>query len=208
MMRSPGSTYRIRRPRRWMALATLIVALALAPGCSDAPSWRTKPLDDAFPELTFNLTGEGGDTITEARVKGSVTLLFFGYTFCPDVCPTTLARLSAAIAQLPEADRGRVNVLFVSVDPARDDPARLAAYTDAFGPRVIGATAERDRLERLTSRYGSSFQYGPKDDRGNYLVSHGSSVLVFDADGDARLLIRPSHDTDAIAHDLRQLVAS
>ncbi|WP_435099930.1 SCO family protein [Arhodomonas sp. AD133] len=175
--------------------------------CSQEPTWRTRELDGAaFPGLDFALTGERGSTITEAAFRGHVTLLFFGYTYCPDVCPTTLATLSAAIDGLPDSQHERIRVLFVSVDPGRDDPARLADYTDAFGPEFVGATADVARLRRLASRYGSAFGYGERDESGNYPVSHGSSVLAFDGRGQARLLIRPEDNAEDIAHDLGRLI--
>lgn len=198
----PGRAFAVRH-----GLASLVAVLLVisAVACSEAPQWQTRPLESGFPGLEFELIAEDGETITEAQLRDAVALLFFGYTSCPDVCPTTLARLSAAIKKLPEAQRDRVTVLFVSVDPARDDPQRLATYTGAFGSQFLGATAEPERLRQLASRYGSSFQYGPEDEEGDYLVTHGSNVLAFDQEGDARLLIRPDDGIEEIAHDLRQL---
>ncbi len=187
------------------ALPALTAVVLLA--CSQDSTWQTRELDGAaFPRLDFTLTGERQSTITEAAFRDHVTLLFFGYTYCPDVCPTTLATLSAAIDRLPAAQRDRVRVLFVSVDPGRDDPARLNEYTDAFGPGFVGATADVARLRRLAGRYGSSFGYGEPDESGNYPVSHGSSVLAFDGRGRARLLIRPEDDAEDVAHDLARLL--
>ncbi|MBA1148812.1 SCO family protein [Ectothiorhodospiraceae bacterium WFHF3C12] len=186
----------------WLAVAIFMAA------CSGSGQWRTTALSADFPDLRFALTGENGQRITEEQLRGKVTLLFFGYTHCPDVCPTTLARLRLAIDSLPPKKRDAVRVLFVSVDPERDNPAHLARYTDGFGPWVIGATADEDRLRRLANRYGSSFSYGTADSAGNYPVTHGSSVLVFDDSGHARLLIRQDDAPDAVADDLRRLLAS
>lgn len=188
-------------------VAGLLAGLA-ASACGDGGQWRTTALDSDFPPLEFRLTGEAGETITEQRLRGDVTLLFFGYTHCPDVCPSTLSRLRGAIHSLPEAQRERVSVLFVSVDPARDDPEQLAAYTNAFGPEFIGATADESRLKEVTSRYGSAFS-SRSDGRAsdNYAVLHGSSVFVFDGQGRARLMIDPDDGVDAISHDLRRLLS-
>lgn len=188
-----------------ICIRCLVMIIALS-ACSDQPQWRTAALDPAFPDLRFELTADSGEVITEERLRGHLTLLFFGYTFCPDVCPTTLARLRAAMDRLGQHKQDRIKVLFVSVDPARDDPGQLAAYTGSFGPGFIGATAELERLRRLTSRYGSSFSHGPREESGQYPVTHGSSVLVFDRDGRARLLIREDDGVEAIAHDLRALL--
>ncbi|MEX0732022.1 MAG: SCO family protein [Aquisalimonadaceae bacterium] len=193
--------------RRLAAIASLLF-VTLTVACSDAPQWQTRAIGSEFPELEFELTVDNGDVITADRLQGTVTLLFFGYTYCPDVCPMTLATLSAALRELTATQSDQVRVIFVSVDPARDDPQHLAAYASAFGPQFIGATAEIDRLRQLANRYGSSFQYGPETDNGHYLVTHGSSVLAFDRDGRARLLIGPNDSVKAIAHDLRQLLSS
>lgn len=187
-------------------LSVLLSVLLVS--CSDDPQWHTSAVASGFPDLEFELVADNGEVISEASVHGTVTLLFFGYTFCPDVCPTTLTTLRAAIEELPASQRERVSVLFVSVDPQRDDPKRLAAYTGAFGPQFIGATAGIERLKRLTNRYGSDFEYGSREDADHYLVSHGSSVLAFDGEGRARLLIGPDDNVKAIAHDLRQLLSS
>lgn len=204
----PGEHGRSFAARQGLAgvAAALLVMLAVA--CSESPQWQTQTLEPGFPDLDFELIADDGETLTEAQLHDAVTLLFFGYTHCPDVCPTTLARLSAALGELPEAQRDRIKVLFVSVDPARDDPQRLATYTDAFGAQFIGATAQPERLRQLASRYGSSFHHDPGNDDGHYLVTHGSNVLAFDREGSARLLIRPDDGVEEIAHDLRLLLAS
>lgn len=193
-------------PTVWRLAAALVITL-LVGACSDTGQWRTSPVDAGFPGLAFELTTAGDEVITEADMRGAVTLLFFGYTHCPDVCPLSLARLSVAIDELPDAAAGNVRVLFVSVDPARDDPQRLARYARAFGEQFVGATAGIQRLRALTRRYGSSFRHGPANEDGDYLVSHGSSVLVFDGEGRARLLIRADDGVEAIANDLRRLAS-
>ncbi|MDN3521126.1 SCO family protein [Halomonas ramblicola] len=204
----PGERGRSFAARKGLAgvAAALLVMLAVA--CSEAPQWQTRTLEPGFPGLDFELIVEDGETITEAQLEDAVTLLFFGYTHCPDVCPTTLARLGAALRELPEAQRDHVKVLFVSVDPERDDPQRLASYTGAFGAQFIGATAEPERLRQLASRYGSSFHHDAENEGEHYLVTHGSNVLAFDREGSARLLIRPEDGVEEIAHDLRLLLAS
>jgi protein SCO1 len=195
---------------RWPSVAVLGLLFAVSSAaCSDASQWRTTMLGSGFPELALELNVHGGELITEAGLRGSITLLYFGYMSCPDVCPTTMATLSAAVAELPETQRTQVNVLFVSVDPERDDLQRLADYAAHFGPQFIGATGGVAALKQLTSRYGSSFQpERRKDGNGYYLVTHGSHVLAFDREGRARLLIRHDDSVEAIAHDLRQLLSS
>lgn len=189
----------------------LIVILALSmlsTGCGDDVTWETKDIGGLMPELEFTLTSETGETVTAEAFTDRVNLLFFGYTNCPDVCPVTLGRLRSIMERLPDDVAERVRVLFVSVDPDRDGPQALRSYTAQFGERFIGLTGTRDQLDALTKRYRTTYGYGEPDEDGNYEVSHGSAVYAFDADGEARLLIRNSDDADAIAGDLEQLVRS
>ncbi|MGD8430417.1 MAG: SCO family protein, partial [Ectothiorhodospiraceae bacterium] len=113
---------------RWLSL---VLTVALLAGCG-GESWHTKDIDGLMPDLAFTLTGEGGKTVHGREYRGQVTLVYFGYTYCPDVCPMTLARLSSVLDRLTPAQRDDVSVLFVSVDPRRDSPERLAKYTAAF----------------------------------------------------------------------------
>lgn len=188
------------------AVAGLVLLAALS-ACTDEPQWQTSALDKGFPELSLELTTHDGATLTERKLHGNVTLLFFGYTSCPDACPTTMTTLRAALGELPADQQAQVTVLFVSVDPERDTPARLAAYAGYFGPRFTGATTDIPRLRQLASRYGTTFDYGPGYGGDHYVVSHGSNVLAFDRDGRARLLIRPGDSIEAIVHDLRRLLS-
>lgn len=188
--------------RRWLLLA--LVALVLS-GCGEQ-SWQTKDISGLMPALEFTLVDENGREVKGQDYRGKVTLLFFGFTNCPDVCPTTLARLAAATSKLSEEAREDVRVLFVSVDPARDDLETLRQYTDAFGPEFIGLTGDKAALDALTRRYRVTYGYGEKDEAGNYAVSHSSAVFAFDREGEVRLLIRASDPMDGIVADLRQLL--
>lgn len=189
-----------------MTLRLLVVAVMLSlAACSDDSSWRTKSIDGVLPDLAFELTSESGETIGAADFRGRVTAMFFGYTSCPDVCPVTLAKLRDAIVRMPEDTRDGVSVLFVSVDPARDTPDVLRAYTDAFGPQFVGLTGSEAVLRALTKHYRATFSYDAPGPNG-YLVSHPSAVYVFDRRGRARLLVREIDLPDAIAHDLQRLI--
>ncbi|MBB3140021.1 SCO family protein [Halomonas organivorans] len=184
----------------------VMLALTLLAGCGEE-KWQTKDISGLMPPLAFGLTDERGRDVEATRYRGDITLLYFGYTHCPDVCPTTLARLAATLGDLaPEAGQD-VRVLFVSVDPARDDPRRLAAYTDAFGPTIVGLTGNREQLDALTRRYRVTYGYGEKGDNGDYPVSHASGIFAFDREGKARLLIRDSDGPEAVRHDLVRLLA-
>lgn len=185
-------------------IAVLILA-ALAAGCGNDATWRTKDIGGLMPELRFTLTSEQGDTVTEEKYTGAVNLLFFGYTNCPDVCPITLGRLRGVMDRLPPEVAERTQVLFVSVDPKRDGPESLRTYTSSFGESFIGLTGSTEQLDAVTKRYRTTYGYGEPDENGNYAVSHGSAVYAFDPSGNARLLIRDDDPVDAIVEDLTKL---
>lgn len=187
---------------RWMF--PLALALMLA-GCFDH-NWQTNDITDVMPALEFDLVDEDGEDVQADAFIGKPTLLFFGFTHCPDVCPTTLAKLSAAIKQLDESRQDDVQVLFVSVDPARDTPDVLKQYTEAFGPQFIGLTGERSKIDALTNRYRVTYEYGEKDARGNYNVTHSSSVFAFDRQGEARFMFSDINSLESLVGDLSYLV--
>lgn len=187
-------------------LFTLAAWLLLAACSSGGGPWQTRNITGLMPDLEFTLAAPGGDAVDAQRFRGKIVLLYFGYTNCPDVCPITLAKLGKAVAALGD-DADRVRVVFVSVDPARDRP-RLASYARYFGSEVVGLTGSEDQLRALTKRYRVTYSLGKADEDGNYEVSHSSGVFIFDAAGKIRLLATDQDPVDAIAHDLRLLIAS
>jgi protein SCO1 len=188
------------------SLIAFVAALGLAACSPSEPAWRTKSVTGLLPDLAFSLREAGGREVTAADYRGRVVLLFFGYASCPDVCPTTLARLAAARHAM-HAQGDPVRVLFVTVDPARDTPAKLAAYASAFGPGVLGLRGEDPALQELTRRYRVSYTREAPDAHGNYEVSHSAGVFVFDRAGHARLLVRPDDAAADIAADLDRLAS-
>ncbi len=191
----------MRRGALWAA------ALLLA-ACSHftESGWHAKNVRGLLPDLAFAMTDETGRPVRAEDYRGDVALLYFGFTHCPDVCPTTLAALARAIGALGDAGKD-VRVLFVTVDPARDTPAHLAEYVHAFGPMVTGLRGGREALDALTRRYRVSYALGKPDADGDYDVTHSSGVFVFDRRGRARLLILADAAPQAIEADLRRLAA-
>ena len=183
----------------------IVLVLALA-GCSAGQEWQTRDVTGILPDLQFELRNVKGETLTQKDIAGHVVALFFGYTSCPDICPMTMSKLRSAIDDLPEGLRDEVRVLFVSVDPQRDTPDRLEAYARGFGSRFMGLTSDLDTLKHLTRRYHATFSYAKPNENGFYTVSHPASVYVFDAKGNARLLVRQADSVEALVHDLRQLI--
>lgn len=194
----------VRCPVRGLTIGFLGAILLSA--CGESHQWKTADITDKMPDLEFELTDGRGRAVTEEDFAGTVRLLFFGFTSCPDVCPTTLAQLTQAVDALPAEQRAQVRVLFVSVDPQRDSPKRLAKYTDAFGDYVVGLTADEAALRALTKRYASTFSYDEPDAGGDYGVSHTASVFVFGEEGDARLLVRANDPVEAVTQDLAALL--
>lgn len=158
----------------------------------------------AIPD--FLLVGQDGEKLDRSSLLGHWTLVYFGYTFCPDVCPTTLQTLGGVQRQLEEREAGdNVQVLFVSVDPKRDTPERLAQYAPFFGPRVRGATGDSANLSRLTEALGVVYaQVGDGGDP-NYLVDHSSAVLLIDPEAHLYAVMTAPHSVDQLLTDFLAL---
>lgn len=193
--------------RRAFLPALLLIAGLLLGGCRhDEPlPFRLTNISGHMPDLDFKLTDDHGKAVTGAGYRGKVTLLYFGYTHCPDVCPLTLAQLHVVMQRLGPLAAG-ARILFVSVDPARDTPAVMHAYVNAFDPHAVGLTGDARATEALSKRYRSAFTREPGSADGNYEVSHSSAIYVFDRDGKARVLATPSASRDDLVHDLHLLL--
>ena len=187
--------------RKWLVAIALLLA-----GCGGGGPWQLKDIKGVVPDLAFHLTDDAGQKVSAADYRGQTVLLFFGYTNCPDVCPTTLLKLSKALQDMGPAAQS-VQVLFVTVDPKRDTLDVLHRYVRAFGPRITGLRGSASELRELAKRYRISYSYGEPDANGDYVVNHSSAVFVFDAAGEARLMILPDTGAQAITDDLKRLVA-
>ena len=185
-------------------LAALGACLALAACAKGDGKWRTKDVDGLVRPLEFELTDDAGRQVNAQDYRGKTVLLYFGYTSCPDECPTTMSKLALALKQTRNRGAGDV-VLFVTVDPQRDSATRLRQYTRAFGPRFVGLRGTRQELVALSKRYRISYSYGEPDKDGDYEVMHSTGVFVFDGTGRSRLLVLPNDSADAIAADLDRI---
>lgn len=203
---APARTSTRAQPQWRIPIAFFLLAVLASCG-SPEPSFSLKNITGLMPPLEFELTNQDGMRVTADDFRDQVVLLYFGYTQCPDACPTTLATLERALHTLGPAAR-QVRVLFVSVDPARDTTAILRQYVKAFGPEFAGLTGDDAALTALTKRYRVAYSRDKPDDRGLYAVTHSSAVFVFQKGGKARLLAREQDSSAAIAHDLRRLIAA
>lgn len=195
------------KPSRILVLLVLLAVAALA-GCQREaqPEWRLTDVSGHLPDLDFTLTDDNGKAVIGADYKGKVTLMYFGYTHCPDVCPLTLTQLHVVLDRLGAPADG-VRILFVSVDPKRDTPEVMHAYVNAFDKRAVGLVGSDAAVEALAKRYRSAFTREPDRGDGSYDVSHSSAIYFFDRDGKARLLATPSASQDDIVHDLHLLTS-
>jgi protein SCO1 len=184
-------------------LFLLLVCLVLA-GCSK-PQFNNIDISGASYARDFALTDAAGAPRALGDYRGKVVVLFFGYTHCPDVCPTTLAQLAQA-RRLMGADAGRVQVLFVTLDPDRDTPQLLTRYVRAFDPSFVGLTGTEAQIQAAAREFKVFFQKvaGPEAD--SYTLDHSSGSFVFDSQGHVRLYLRDGAPADQIAPDLKRLL--
>ncbi|MEO8974413.1 MAG: SCO family protein [Casimicrobiaceae bacterium] len=197
----------------YAGLIILLLAIAALPiGSRSASAWNSTGIAGGLPTLQFTMTRASDDkTVTAADYRGKIVLLYFGYTFCPDVCPTTLVNLTQMLKALAtHADD--VRVLFVTVDPDRDTLSALARYTESFAPQVVGLRGTPDQLASLAKRYRVAYSVQPAGNGRDYEVTHGSAVYVFDRNGAATLLFTGLSTAGAgftgMIEDLRQLIAA
>ncbi len=184
--------------------------LALLAGCGNPAKWHSIDVSGSLPPLSFAMTrAADGKEATEADYRGKIVLLYFGYTNCPDQCPTTLSNLAEILRRLGPAAR-RVRALFVTVDPNRDTPAVLAAYVRNFAPQIAGLRGTPDQLAALARRYRVVYSVTPATKDHPYAVTHSSAIYVFDGSGAARLIIASlastTPDIAGTTADLKRLV--
>jgi protein SCO1 len=190
--------------RRFIAAVLTLCALA---ACSKpAEPWHLTDVSGHLPDLDFSLIDDGGQPVTGQSFAGHTTLVYFGSTHCPDVCPETMARLMQVLERVgPDADKARI--VFISVDPARDTPSLLRSYVRAFDDKhAVGLTGTDRNIERVAQRYRVAYQMEKRAPDGAYEVTHSSAVYIFDAEGHARLLATEQDSADAIATDLKRVI--
>ena len=153
----------------------------------------------------FTLVGSNGQPFASSSLAGKPYAIFFGFTHCPDICPTTLARLVKLRKELGRGDEA-FNILFVTVDPERDGPAQVATYGDAFGGPVIALTGSPAQLDKVKKQYGIFSQKAP-DESGGYSVDHTASVLLFDRNGDFVATLSPEEQDRPALDKLERIAA-
>ena len=192
----------------FLALPFLVAAaFALAACNAGGPSFQASDITGSSFGRDFELKDPQGNTRRLTDFRGKAVVIFFGYTQCPDVCPTTLAALAQAMKRLgPEADR--VQVLFVTVDPERDTPQLLAQYVPAFDPRFLGLYGDAEATARTAKEFKVIYQKVPGATAGTYTMDHSAGTYVFDPQGRLRLYVSNGQAPDVFVHDLRELLRS
>jgi protein SCO1 len=186
-------------------VAACVAALALG-GCDrGAPQFKSTDITGAPYGKSLALTGHDGRPRTLADFRGKVVVLFFGYTQCPDVCPTTLAELARVMKSLG-TDADQVQVLFVTVDPERDTRDILAHYVPAFDPRFLGLYGNPEATRAVAKEFKVFFEKRPGSTPGSYTVDHSAQVYVLDKKGRLRLFVREQRIATDLPHDLRLLL--
>jgi protein SCO1 len=195
----------------WLRATLFVCVVALLGGCQRAPdapaSFKAIDITGADYAKGFDLPDADGKRRTLADFVGKVTVVFFGFTQCPDVCPTTLLEL-AAVKKALGADGAKVQGIFVTVDPERDTPEVLKAYVGNFGADFVALRGSVDDTKALAKQFKVYFAKVPGKTEGSYTMDHTAGSYVFDTQGRIRLFTRYGTGQDALAHDLKQLLAA
>lgn len=199
-----------RRPalRRLAALGMLLLSLHLLAGCGGAPQLQGTAYDPIVPAPEITGVNWDGSAFRMSNLQGKVALIFFGYTFCPDICPTTLGQMKRVRAELG-ARAEDLAVVFVSLDPARDTPERIGVYISAFDEAFYGVYLDEAALAQAKSDYGV---YGEKrvldasQSSADYFIDHTGWVYVVDKQGQLREIFAHDADAELVVADVRALL--
>ena len=187
--------------------ALLIGGALLLSACQQ--SAEKAPLAGAAIGGPFTLTDQDGRKTSDQQFAGKYRLIYFGYTYCPDVCPTTLQKLAAGFdkfsRQSPER-AAKVQPIFISVDPRRDTPAVLKSYVSAFSPRLIGLTGTEAEIAAVAREYAVFYRTSKVPGASGYLVDHSSVPMLFGPDGEPIAIVAADQGPDAVATDLDRWV--
>lgn len=192
----------------WLRKLALVFGIALLSACSEQTSFKGSDISGGDIGQGWALTDHHGNPANVDRFKGKVSVVFFGFTQCPDICPSSLSELHNAVAQLGP-DANNVQVLMVSVDPERDSPEvmkdYLAVFSDGLPNEFLGLTGTPEEIRQTAKAFRAYYAKVPTPD-GSYTMDHSASYYLIDKDGKARVLASNQAGPDALAHDLRLLL--
>ena len=191
-----------------MTIAGLLAALVLGLAFFWQPELPERPLPRAALAEGGDFTLQSADgPVSLKDFRGKVVLVYFGYTYCPDICPTSLVATAEGLKQLTPEELARVAMIFVSVDPKRDTPARLKEYVDFFHPSIVGVTGTPDEIAGIAKRYGVFYaEQKVETAGGGYVVDHSADTFVISPDG--RLVGKIAHATppDQVVEAIRKFL--
>ena len=211
MQEEPRTVIRSSQRRRFnsqaVTLGAALLGSTLLAGCKDpAPSFKSTDITGADYGKSLSLTNASTGKLTSLEdFRGKLVLLFFGFTHCPDVCPTTLLKAAQIRKQLGP-DGNRMQVLFVTVDPERDTPEVLAKYVPAFDPSFIALRGDTAQTNKAAREFKVFFQKVPNRDGTSYNVDHTAASYILDTEGRLRLFVRHTQPVEEIVADLQQLL--
>ncbi|MCX6058285.1 MAG: SCO family protein [Chloroflexi bacterium] len=157
------------------------------------------------PSFDFTLTGADGD-VSLSDFHGKLVVIYFGYTFCPDICPATLANVGQALRRMNESQAKDVQLIMISLDPERDTPKKLSEYVAHFYPSFIGITGSNEKLAEVTSLYGIFYEKSAGSTTENYTIDHTATLLVIDREGYLKLVFPFGVTVDEVADDLKYML--
>jgi protein SCO1/2 len=194
------------RLRSFFALCAAVLALSACGEKTEPVAFQNTDVTGLAYGKDFSLHDHNGKLRTLADFKGKAVVVFFGFTQCPDVCPTTMMEMSNVMQALgPDADR--VQVLFITVDPERDTAALLSQYVPAFDKRFLGLRGDLAETDKVAKEFKVFYQKVPGKTPGSYTMDHTAGSYVFDPQGRIRLFIRNGQSVESITHDLKILLA-
>jgi protein SCO1 len=191
------------------AVKYAVPLLALAAASCGQPAPQVPPLEGARLGGPFTLTAENGKRVSDAAFAGQYRIVYFGYTFCPDVCPVDVQRLMQGFKRFEAKDRKRaakVQPIFVSIDPERDTPEILTVFTDAFHPRLLGLTGTPAELEAVKKAYGVFAEKEDPKATANYKMNHSNTAILYGPKGEPIAPLSQDAGPEKIAAELDQWV--
>jgi protein SCO1 len=187
-------------------LALILLSVLAACGGPKSPKFEASDITGVNFGHELKLFDHTGKPRTLQDFRGKVVVIFFGYTQCPDVCPTTLSELATAMQKLG-ADAARVQVLFITVDPERDTPALLSQYVPAFNPTFLGLYGDAAATAETAKEFKVIYQKQPGATPGSYTMDHSAGTFILDTEGRPRVYVSYGQGPDVFVHDIRQLLS-
>ncbi|MEE4289488.1 MAG: SCO family protein [Erythrobacter sp.] len=203
------SSQSMRLPLRVCACALAAAALALAGCAGDAPAAEEPPLAGATIGGDFELTNAAGERVRWEDFRGQYVALYFGYTFCPDICPTDMQRLTQGLRQAVEANpalAGKITPVFITIDPERDTPEVVGEFGRAFSDDVVALTGTPEEIAAAAKAFAVYYTRG-EETPGGYLVDHSAIVYLFGPEGEPIATLPTDQGADAVAAEIARWVS-